>query len=126
MEAENSRASALSFANRQHARKLSNSGSENGSFISFLAVRAIGIHGVTFGGSRFVDDALEQPANRRIGQRTRIVVLRVGQHFEFAFRLIKRDIRRLLELADFERAASAFVEQLDELSVDFVDAAAPI
>src|SRR2546430_12307062 len=40
----------------------------------------------------------------RIGQRPGIVVFRVGQHFVFPFRLVERDIRRLLELADFERA----------------------
>src|SRR5437762_3289490 len=84
------------------------------------------MHGVAFGRARLVNDALKQTANSGVGQRPGIVAFRVGQHFDFTLRLIQRDVCLLLELADFERAARALVEKLNELLVDFVDAAAPI
>src|SRR5215472_1493197 len=84
------------------------------------------MHGVAFGGSGFVDDALEQAADGRVGERAGIVGFGVRQHFVFALGLIKRDMGRLLELANFERALRTLVEQLDELLVDFVDAPPPV
>src|SRR3984957_18599122 len=85
-----------------------------------------GVHGCAFGRARFVDDALEEAADRGIGQRSGIGALGVLQDFALAVGLIKRKILRLLELADFERAAGALVEKLDEFAVDVIDALPPI
>src|SRR5205807_134277 len=109
-------------ASTRHA----NSDCENRSFIPILPAAAIRVHGVAFGGARFVDDALEQAADRCVGQGPAIVVLGVGQHFVFALGLIQRNVGRLLEPADFQRAARTLVEQLDQFLVYLVDAAAPI
>ena len=50
------------------------------------------MHRGAFGGARFVDDAFEQAANRGVGQRPGIVVLRVFEYFLLAIRLIERQI----------------------------------
>src|SRR6266852_3360460 len=92
-----------------------------------FSLRAVaGIHGVAFGGAGFVNDALEQAADRGVGQWPCIVALSVCEHFVLALRLVQRNFCRLLELADFERAVRALVQELDEFLVDFVDAAAPV
>src|SRR5437016_6905811 len=84
------------------------------------------MHGVAFGGAGFVNNALKQAADRGVGQWTRIIALGIFQHFAFALGLIQRNFGLLLELPDFERASRAFVQELHELLVDFVDAAPPI
>src|SRR5277367_3785047 len=84
------------------------------------------VHGVAFGGAGFVNDALEETANGSVRERAGIGALDVGEDFVFAVRLIERDICSLFELADFEGAARPRVEELDELFVDFIDAAAPV
>src|SRR5438132_7808607 len=73
------------------------------SFIPVFAMPVAGVHGVPFGGARFVNDPLEQAADRGIGQRTEIIALGVLQHFLLAVRLVQRNFRFLLELADFNR-----------------------
>ncbi len=85
-----------------------------------------GVHGFALGRARFVDDALEEAADRGVGQRAGIGALGVFQDFALAVGLIKRKILRLLELADFQRATGALIEKLDEFAVDFIDAAPPI
>ena len=62
------------------------------------------MHSVPLSGACLVNNALEQPANRRVRQRSGIVALGVRQHFVFAVRLIQRKLGRLLELANFQRA----------------------
>src|SRR5882724_11009934 len=94
-------------------------------FLVFLRAAA-GIHSVAFGGAGFVNDAFEKAANRGVGQRARIVVLGVREDFAFAVRLIERNLRRLLQFADFKRALRARVQEFDEFLVDFVDTAAPV
>src|SRR5215831_6809416 len=84
------------------------------------------MHGVALRSPRFINDALEQAANRRIGQRAGIVAFGVGQNFVLALRLIQRNMGFLFQLADLEGALRAFVEKLDELFIDFVNAAAPV
>lgn len=84
------------------------------------------MHGDAFGGARFVDDALEETANRSVGQRTLVVAGGVGENFIFARGLVDGHAQFLLELADLERTLRAFIEQFDELSVDFVHAATPV
>src|SRR5713226_7774466 len=84
------------------------------------------MHGGAFGSAGFVDDALEEAADRRVRQRPRIVVLRVGQYFALAVGLVQRNFGLLFELADFQSAPRALVQELDELLIDFVDAAAPV
>jgi hypothetical protein len=86
----------------------------------------VGVHGFALGAARFVDDALEEAADRGIGQRSGIGALGVLQDFALAVGLIKRKILRLLEFADFECATGSLVEKLDELAVDVIDAASPI
>src|SRR5260370_21874937 len=83
------------------------------------------MHGVTLGGARFVNDALEKAADSGVGERALIGGLGILQHFLFAFRLIKREVGRLFEPANFEGTMRALVQELDGLLVDFVDAAAP-
>src|SRR5439155_18345725 len=94
-------------------------------FLALLHAVA-GMHGVAFGGAGFVNNALKQAADRGVGQRTRIIALGIFQHFVFAFGLVQRNFGFLLELPDFERALRAFVQELHQLLVDFVDAAPPI
>src|SRR5882672_11058658 len=84
------------------------------------------MHRVAFGSTGFVKDAFEQPANRRVGQRAGIVALGVREDFVFAVGLIERNLRGLLELADFQSALRARVQEFDELFVNFIDAAAPV
>jgi hypothetical protein len=95
-------------------------------FRAFLFFCAVGVHGVAFGGAGFVNDAFEQAADGGVGQRAGIGAFGVGKDFVFAFGLIEREVGRLFQLADFEGAAGTLVEKLDELFVDFVDAAAPV
>src|SRR6266446_7845329 len=89
----------------------------------FIPIR---VHGVALGGAGFVNDAFEQTANRGVGQRTGIVVLGVREDFAFAVRLVERNLRRLLQFADFKRTLRARVQEFDEFLVDFVDTAAPV
>src|SRR2546425_4404572 len=84
------------------------------------------MHGVAFGGAGLVNDALEEAADGGVGERALIGGLGILQHFLFAFRLIKREVGRLFEPANFEGTTRALVQELDELLVDFVDAAAPV
>src|SRR5229473_3232418 len=92
-----------------------------------FSLRAVaGMHGVAFGGAGFVNDALEQTPDRGVGQWPCIVALSVCEHFVFPVRLVQRYLCLLLELADFEGAVRALVQELDELLVDFIDAAAPV
>src|SRR5260370_20496186 len=96
------------------------------SFMPAFFVMVAGMHGVAFGGARFVNDALEQAPDGGVGQRSGIVVLGVFEHFVFALRLVERNVLRLLELADFQGTTRALVEQLDQFLVDFIDAATPV
>src|SRR5579859_416914 len=84
------------------------------------------MHRLALGAAGFVDDALEEAANGGVGKRARINALGIFQDFALALRLIQRKIFRLLEFADFERAAGTLIEQLDELAIDFIDLAAPV
>src|SRR5260370_18334467 len=99
---------------------------KTGSFIPAFAVPVAGVHGVALGGARFVNDALEEAADRRVRQRARIIAFGILQPLVLAVRLIQRNFRRLLELADFKRTLGALVQKLNELLVDFVDAASPV
>ena len=81
---------------------------------------------MAFGGAGFVNDALEQPANRAVAERPLIVVFGILQDFPFAVRLIEWKMLFLFKLADFQRASGTLVEELDQLAVEFVDAAAEI
>src|SRR6266576_3422425 len=83
------------------------------SFISAFAVTVAGMHGVAFRGTRFVNDALEEAANGGVGQRTGIVALGIGEHFAFTVGLVQRNPRLLLELADFQSAVRALIQELD-------------
>jgi len=73
-------------------------------FCAFLFFCAVGMHSVAFGGASFVNDAFEQAADGGVGERAGIGAFGVGEDFVFAVRLIERDVGRLLEFADFERA----------------------
>jgi hypothetical protein len=84
------------------------------------------IHGLALGAAGFVDDALEETANRGVGERARIDALGVFEDFALALGLIERKILGLLEFADFEGAAGALVEELDEFAIDFIDLATPV
>src|ERR1700720_2169874 len=68
----------------------------------------IGMHGEALGGTRFVNDALKQTADRGVRERSFVVLLRIPQNFLFAVRLIERQIGLLLQLADFQRALGTF------------------
>src|SRR5258708_1094442 len=96
------------------------------SFIPAFAVAIARVHGVAFGGASFVDDALEEAPDRRVGQRAGIIAFGVLQHFVLAVGLVQRDFRLLFELADFERALRALVQKLHELLVNFIDTASPV
>jgi len=84
------------------------------------------VHGQTLGGTRFVNDAFKEAANRGVGQRPFVFAFGVLQHFAFAIGLVKRNVRFLLDAANLEGALRAFVEQLDEFLVNLIDAAAPV
>ncbi len=86
----------------------------------------MGVHGITFGGAGFVDDALEKAAYGGIRERARIAALGICQDFVLTVGLIQRDVSRLFQFADFEGAMRTFVQELDQLLVDFIDAASPI
>src|SRR3989442_2084024 len=73
------------------------------------------MHGVAFGGAGLVNDALEEAADGGVGERALIGGLGILQHFLFAFRLIKREVGRLFEPANFEGTTRALVQELDEL-----------
>jgi hypothetical protein len=94
-------------------------------FLVIVAGRFVG-HGDAFGGAGFVDDAFEEAADGGIGERALIVGLRVGEYFGFARGLVERNFCFVFEVADFEGAFAALVEELDEFFVDFVHAAAPV
>src|SRR5882762_6540640 len=96
------------------------------SFIPAFAVTVAGMHGVAFGGAGFVNDALEETADRGVGQRAGIIALGIGEHFVLAVGLVQRNFGLLFELADFQSAARTFVQEFDELLVDFVDAPSPV
>src|SRR5260370_35759289 len=91
-----------------------------------FAVAVARMHGVAFGGAGFVNDALEQAANGGVCQWTGIIAFGVLDHFVLAVGLVQRNFGRLFELADFQSAMRALVQELDEFLVDFVDAAAPV
>src|SRR5216683_5191007 len=99
---------------------------KTGSFIPAFAVPVAGVHGVALGGARFVNDALEEAADRRVRQRARIIAFGILKHLVLAVRLVQRNFRRLLEPADFKSTLRALVQKLNELLVDFVDAASPV
>src|SRR5258708_28918999 len=84
------------------------------------------MHSDAFGGTRFVNDAFEQATNCGVRQRALVIVLGILDDFLFAIRLIQRQIGLLLEFANFQRALGTFVEQFDQLVVDFIDAAAEV
>src|SRR5271168_562738 len=94
--------------------------------LRFFRVLALRMHGVAFRRARFVDDAFEEPPNRRIRERPLIRALGVLQNFSLSLRLIQRQIRRLLQLPDCQRAFRAFVQQFHKFLVQLVDAAPPI
>src|SRR5882724_3459438 len=110
---------------RSAQRKLNSRITAAAAFRVDFSVRVF-VHGDTLRGTRFVDDALEQTANRCIRERPAVIVLRIFKNFPFTVRLIERQIRLLLQLPDFQRALRALVQQLNQLAVDFIDAAAPI
>lgn len=90
-----------------------------------LAISIFG-HCVALDAARLVDDALEEPPYRRIRQRPAIALLRIRQNFLLALGLIERLVRLVLQLAQLDGALRALVEQLDKLSIDFIDAVSPI
>src|SRR6516162_1628124 len=92
-----------------------------------LPVRGwITVHCETFGGTSLVNDSLKQTANRGIGERPAVICFRVRQNFRFTGRLIKRNVRLLLQMTDLKGTPAAFVQQLHEFLVDLVHAAPPI
>src|SRR2546427_8331451 len=84
------------------------------------------MHGRPFDRARFVNDPLEQPPDCCLGARPAVRALHAFEHFAFALRLIERLMFRLLYVPDFDGAARPLVQQLDELLVDLIDAAAPL
>src|ERR1700674_3117323 len=84
------------------------------------------MHGFALGAAGFIDDALEEAANRSVGERAGIDALGVFEDFALAIGLIQRETFGLLKFADFEGATGTLVEELDEFAVDFIDLATPV
>src|SRR5713101_8230833 len=84
------------------------------------------MHRAALDRARFVNDSLEQPPHRLMRERAGIGGFSAFQHFPFAIGLIEREVFLLLVAADFHGAARPFVQQLDELAVDLINAAAPV
>src|SRR5215469_1799716 len=100
------------------------------SFLS-LACRvlagAIGcMHGLSFNGPGFVNNALKQTSYGGIRQRAGIGTLGIFQNLLFPLLLIQGHVLGLLDFSHFQRATRALIEQFHQLAVDFVDAAAPV
>ena len=76
--------------------------------------------------SRLVNNSLEQPPDRGIGQRPRIRALHIPQNFVLARRLIDRQSLQMFLVADLQRAMRALVQQRHEFQINFIYVAAPI
>src|SRR5215831_1144438 len=96
------------------------------SFLGSFCAAAVGMHGVAFGGACLVDDALKQAADGSVCERSLIVAFGIFEDLLFAVRLVQRKMVLLFQFADFQRAGGTLIEKLDELTVEFVDAAAEI
>src|SRR5262245_42407821 len=70
-----------------------------------------------------VDDALEQPLDGAVVERTLIDVLHVLEHLRFPAGLVEIHPSDFLFVPDGEGALSACAQQTHELLVDLVDAA---
>src|SRR3989442_4384927 len=84
------------------------------------------MHGRPFDRARFVNDPLEQPPDCCVRERPSVRPLHAFEHVAFALRLIERLMFRLLDAPDFNGAPRPLVQELDELLVDLIDAAAPL
>src|SRR5215469_499211 len=91
-----------------------------------VLLAAVRVHGVTFSSAGFVNDALEEAANGGVGERPLVVAFGILEDLFFAVGLIKRKALFLFQFADFQRTLGTLVEKLDQLTVEFVDAAAEI
>ncbi len=73
---------------------------------------------------RLVDDPFEHPHDGVPFERAaRLLAVRahVVQHLRLAVGLVHLEPERLLQLADFERAVRALVEQLDQPFIKLID-----
>src|SRR5688572_16063090 len=80
---------------------------------------------LALGATRFIDDAFENPDDRFGGERTSQLRRRLAdaaEHLRFAFRLIDRQARLVLQASHFNGTRHAHVEQPYQLLVDHVDA----
>src|SRR5580700_9852524 len=76
--------------------------------------------------ARLINNSLEKPPNRGIGQRPRIRALDIPQNFVLPRRLIDRQTLQMFLVADLESAIGALVQQRQEFQINFIYAAAPI
>jgi hypothetical protein len=76
--------------------------------------------------SCFIQDPLEQAANRRVRKRPGIRVNHAIEHLFLPIRLVERLAGCRLDPPDFYNAARALVQLLDEPPVDLIDFAAPV
>src|ERR1700676_848751 len=53
-------------------------------------------------------------------------MLGILQYFFFPLGLIERQFCRLLQFADFQRAARTLIQQLHQFAVDLIDTASPV
>ena len=73
-----------------------------------------------------VNNALEQTLKALIVQRSIIGILDSPQNLAFPLRIVDSHIEIMFDSSDFNCAFRAFIQQLHELSVDFIDFAPPI
>src|SRR6266853_2557927 len=84
------------------------------------------LHHRAFHRTRFIQDALEQAPNRRIGKRPGIGAHRCVENVFLTVRLIQRLTRGMLDAPNFDHAVRALVQELHESPVNFIDFAAPV
>ena len=92
--------------------------------LSGLALFFLGV--ILLEAERLVDNLPENPLDRIIAKRPLIQLLQLIQHGGLAFRSVERLTLRTLDLADFDRTASAFVQQFDKATIEMVNLTTPM
>jgi len=84
------------------------------------------MHGVAFGGAGFVNDALEETADRGVGHGPGLLRFGIGEHSFSRSAGTAEFLASCLSCRFPERSANVRFKEFDELLVDFVDAPSPV
>ncbi len=82
-------------------------------------------HGLALEPARFIDDAFEEPAERRLRQWSLVALKDIPHYFFFPCRRVRIEAELLFDLPNFVGKARPLVEKGDELAVDIIDSDSP-